>query len=109
MKTLGERIEEKLNERDWNQADLVRKSGVSKAVISVLLSDPSKGLRADSLFAIATALQVDPVWLYTGDTSDEWQAKHGVSEAKSPQPEQKQRKTLPRLKRSQFYPRTFFN
>ncbi|MGN5232180.1 helix-turn-helix domain-containing protein [Aeromonas veronii] len=72
MKTLGERIEEKLNERDWNQADLVRKSGVSKAVISVLLSDPSKGLRADSLYAIAEALRCDPTWLYLGMSSSEW-------------------------------------
>lgn len=109
MNSFRDRLEYMLNERGWKQADLVRKSGVSKAVISVLLSDPSKGLRADSLFSIASALQVDPVWLFTGLTGDEWQAKHGVSEAKASQLKQKQRKTLPRLNRSKFYPRTFFN
>ena len=72
MKSFRERLTYMLNERGWNQADLVRKSGVSKAVISVLLSDPSKGLRADSLYAIAEALRCDPTWLYLGMSSSEW-------------------------------------
>lgn len=72
MKSFRERLTYMLNERGWNQADLVHKSGVSKAVISVLLSDPSKGLRADSLYAIAEALRCDPTWLYLGMSSSEW-------------------------------------
>lgn len=72
MKSFRERLTYMLNERGWDQADLVRKSGVSKAVISVLLSDPSKGLRADSLYAIAEALRCDPTWLYLGMSSSEW-------------------------------------
>ncbi|HDN9804009.1 TPA: helix-turn-helix transcriptional regulator [Aeromonas salmonicida] len=58
-----------LRERGWKQADLVRKSGVSKAVISVLLSDPVKDLRVSSLLSIAKALGCDPLWLYTGKES----------------------------------------
>lgn len=109
MKSFRERLTYMLNERGWNQADLVRKSGVSKPVISRVINNPERDLRATSLFAIATALQVDPVWLFTGLTGDEWKAKHGVSEEKASRLKQKQRKTLPRLNRSKFYPRTFFN
>lgn len=109
MCNLAGRLKSRMDELGWKQADLVRQSGISKAVISVLLSDPDKDMRASSLLSIATALQVDPVWLFTGLTGDEWQAKHGVSEAKASQLKQKQRKTLPRLNRSKFYPRTFFN
>lgn len=109
MKTLGQRIDERREEIGISMAELGRRTGLAKSAISNAINNPERDLKATSLFAIASALQVDPVWLYTGDTSDEWQAKHGATEAKSPQPEQKQRKTLPRLKRSQFYPRTFFN
>ncbi|WP_270828926.1 helix-turn-helix domain-containing protein [Aeromonas sp. QDB20] len=109
MKTLGQRIQERLDELGIKQAGLCRLSGVSKAAMSEIINNSERDLRAVSLFAIASALQVDPVWLYTGQTGDEWQAKHGVSEAKASQLKQKQRKTLPRLNRSKFYPRTFFN
>lgn len=109
MKTIGLRIQERLDTLNLGQVDLARKSGVSKPVISRVINNPERDLRATSLFAIATALQVDPVWLFTGLTGDEWQAKHGVSEAKASQLKQKKRKTLPRLNRSKFYPRTFFN
>ncbi|RWT34369.1 helix-turn-helix domain-containing protein [Aeromonas caviae] len=107
MKTLGQRIKERLSELGVRPAELCRLSGVSKATMSEIINNSERDLRAASLFAIAAALRVDPVWLYTGHTSDEWQAEHGAAEA-SP-PVQKQRKALPRLKRSQFYPRTFFN
>ncbi|MGL4868744.1 MAG: helix-turn-helix domain-containing protein [Aeromonas veronii] len=69
MTSFRDRLKYMLNERDWNQADLARKSGVSKAVISELLSNPSKDLRVSSLLSIARALGCDPLWLYTGKES----------------------------------------
>ncbi|OKA78242.1 DNA-binding protein [Aeromonas salmonicida] len=69
MTSFRDRLEYMLRERGWKQADLVRKSGVSKAVISVLLSDPVKDLRVSSLLSIAKALGCDPLWLYTGKES----------------------------------------
>lgn len=109
MKTLGQRIDERREEIGISMAELGRRTGLAKSAISNAINNPERDLKATSLFAIATALQVDPVWLFTGLTGDEWQAKHGVSEAKASQLKQKQRKTLPRLNRSKFYPRTFFN
>ena len=100
MNQMKDRLARVMAEKGLKQADLVRKSGVSKAVISVLLSDPSKGLRADSLFAIGDALQVDAEWLFRGRTS------HSMAESV---PAPTQRRPLPRLKRSKFYPRAFFN
>ncbi|HHQ4693976.1 helix-turn-helix transcriptional regulator [Aeromonas veronii] len=69
MTSFRDRLGYMLKERGWKQADLVRKSGVSKAVISVLLSDPVKDLRVSSLLSIAKALGCDPLWLYTGKES----------------------------------------
>ncbi|WP_421220342.1 helix-turn-helix domain-containing protein [Aeromonas enteropelogenes] len=69
MTSFRDRLEYMLKERGLKQADLVRKSGVSKAVVSVLLSDPAKDLRVSSLLSIAKALGCDPLWLYTGKES----------------------------------------
>lgn len=69
MTSFRDRLEFMMNERGFKQADLVRKSGVSKAAISVLLSDPLKDLRVSSLLSIAKALGCDPLWLYTGKES----------------------------------------
>mgnify|MGYP001762727628 FL=1 len=49
MTSFRDRLEYMMKERGYKQADLVRKSGISKAVISVLLSDPLKDLRVSSL------------------------------------------------------------
>lgn len=69
MTSFRDRLEYMMKERGFKQADLVRKSGISKAVISVLLSDPLKDLRVSSLLSIAKALGCDPLWLYTGKES----------------------------------------
>ena len=69
MTSFRDRLEYMMKERGYKQADLVRKSGISKAVISVLLSDPLKDLRVSSLLSIAKALGCDPLWLYTGKES----------------------------------------
>lgn len=66
MKSFRDRLDHMMRDRGLKQADLVRKSGISKAVISVLLSDPLRDLRASSLLSIAKALGCDPIWLYTG-------------------------------------------
>ena len=69
MTSFRDRLEYMMKERGYKQADLVRKSGISKAVISVLLSDPLKDLRVSSLLSIAKALGCDPLWLYSGKES----------------------------------------
>ena len=72
MKTLGQRIKERLSELGLRPAELCRLSGVSKAAMSEIINNSERDPRAASLFAIASALQLDPVWLYTGKTGDEW-------------------------------------
>lgn len=69
MDSFKDRLEYMMKERGYKQADLVRKSGISKAVISVLLSDPLKDIRVSSLLSLAKALGCDPLWLYTGKES----------------------------------------
>ncbi|MGU5671196.1 helix-turn-helix domain-containing protein [Aeromonas caviae] len=100
MKTLGQRIEARLAELGIRQVELSRRTGISPAVISRAINNPDRELKAPTLFAIADALQVDAEWLFRG------RASHSVAES-APAPTQ--RRPLPRLKRSKFYPRTFFN
>ena len=69
MTSFSDRLKYMMMERGFSQADLVRKSGVSKAAVSVLLSDPLKDLRVSSLLSISKALGCDPLWLYTGKES----------------------------------------
>lgn len=71
MKTLGQRIKERLSELGLRPAELCRLSGVSKAAMSEIINNSERDPRAASLFAIASALQLDPVWLYIGKTGDE--------------------------------------
>ena len=69
MTSFRDRLKYMMSERGFSQADLVRKSGVSKAAVSIILSDPLKDLRVSSLLSIAKALGCDPLWLYTGKES----------------------------------------
>ncbi len=69
MTSFRDRLEHMMTMRGFKQADLVRKSKISKAAISSLLSDPSKNLRVRSLLSIAKALGCDPLWLFTGKES----------------------------------------
>ncbi|MFM5247068.1 helix-turn-helix domain-containing protein [Aeromonas caviae] len=100
MNQMKDRLARVMAEKGLKQADLARKSGVSKPVISRVINNPERDLRATSLFAIADALQVDAEWLFRGRTS------HSMAESV---PAPTQRRPLPRLKRSQFYPRAFFH
>ncbi|MFQ2373379.1 helix-turn-helix domain-containing protein [Aeromonas caviae] len=81
MKTLGQRIKDKMNERGFKQADLSRESGISKAVISTILSAQDKDLRASSLYDLARALRCDPTLLYIGVSSTEWLEEINKAEA----------------------------
>lgn len=72
MKTLGQRIDERREEIGISMAELGRRTGIAKSAISNAINNPERDLKATSLFAIASALQLDPVWLYTGKTGDEW-------------------------------------
>ena len=72
MKTLGQRIDERREEIGISMAELGRRTGIAKSAISNAINNPERDLKATSLFAIASALQLDPVWLYIGKTGDEW-------------------------------------
>ncbi|MDO2950576.1 helix-turn-helix domain-containing protein [Aeromonas simiae] len=70
MKNFAERLDARMKELKISAAELSRRAGVSKAVISRMLSDPSREIRASSLISIAKQLKVDPVWLFLGRSAD---------------------------------------
>ena len=70
MKNFAERLEARMKEMGVTPADLSRKSGVSKAVISRMLNEPGREIRASSLMSIGKALRIDPVWLFLGRSAD---------------------------------------
>lgn len=70
MKNFAERLETRMKELGISAAELSRKTGVSKAVISRMLSDPGREIRASSLMSIAKQLRIDPVWLFLGRSAD---------------------------------------
>ncbi|MFR9719908.1 helix-turn-helix domain-containing protein [Aeromonas diversa] len=70
MKNFAERLEARMQELKISPAELSRRTGVSKSVISRMLSDPSREIRASSLMSIAKQLKVDPVWLFLGRSAD---------------------------------------
>lgn len=67
--TIGDRLRAKRRERDWSQAELARRSGVSQGTIGNIESGTRSSPR--KLLAIAEALSVDPYWLETGRTARE--------------------------------------
>lgn len=56
-------LRKELDVRDWTQADLSRRSGVSTGQIARLLSG-ERGLGPDSILAIAKALKLPPEEVY---------------------------------------------
>lgn len=70
MKNFSERLEARMKETNVSAADLSRKTGISKAVISRMLNEPGREIRASSLMSVGKALKVDPVWLYLGRSAD---------------------------------------
>lgn len=66
MTTISGRIKTLILEQEINSKDLSIKSGVPQATISTLLNGKVKDIKADTLYKIATALDVGMHWLYTG-------------------------------------------
>ena len=69
--TLGERIEQQLLAIDMNPSELSRLSGISQSTLSRIIGD-DRSVKANVLFTIASILQLDPVYLFTGLTTDNW-------------------------------------
>ncbi|MEJ1414262.1 MAG: LexA family transcriptional regulator [Candidatus Sedimenticola sp. (ex Thyasira tokunagai)] len=65
MKTLAQRIKEKREEKGMSQDALAEEAGVSQPLIHKLES--GKALETRKLTQIASALNVSPQWLATGD------------------------------------------
>lgn len=70
MKNFAERLQERMKELHVSAAELSRRTGISPAVVSRILSEPGREIRASSLMSIAKQLKVDPVWLYLGRSAD---------------------------------------
>ncbi|WP_421263812.1 helix-turn-helix domain-containing protein [Aeromonas sp. 600527] len=70
MKNFAERLEARMKEMNVNAAELSRKTGISKAVISRMLSEPGREIRASSLMSVGKVLKIDPVWLFLGRSAD---------------------------------------
>ena len=49
-----------LSKKSVNRSDVARKTGISKTRLSELSNNPSTKLRADELYLIALAIDVDP-------------------------------------------------
>ncbi|MGU5575429.1 helix-turn-helix domain-containing protein [Aeromonas caviae] len=62
----SQRLEARMKELHVSAAELSRKTGISPAALSRLLSEPGREIRASSLMSIAKQLKVDPVWLFLG-------------------------------------------
>lgn len=70
MANIGDWIASELAKRDWSQADLSRKAGLSRAAISNLVSG-NRGLGKDTALSIAKAFNVpDDVLRAAGDLPD---------------------------------------
>jgi transcriptional regulator with XRE-family HTH domain len=64
MDTLSAWLTEELRKRDWTQADLARKSGISRQVISRYINQERTKPDEDILAALAHALGYPPEILY---------------------------------------------
>lgn len=60
--TLGDKIRSLLAERQMNQADLVRMTGISKATVSELINNKQKSTSLELSRKIAKALRVSPMY-----------------------------------------------
>lgn len=55
----GEWLQKELEKREWSQTDLSRRSGVSTSQITRLIKG-ERGVRDETLYALATALHLPP-------------------------------------------------
>jgi transcriptional regulator with XRE-family HTH domain len=71
----------------YSQADLSRESGVADSLLSRIENEERPSLAAETLFRLATALQVRPEWLWRGtgpmmaDGSDDMTSHEVLAEA----------------------------
>jgi len=63
------RLRQAMKENGMNQAELASLCGLSEGLISGLVNNPQKDLRASSLIAVAYALDRDPLELYLGQVN----------------------------------------
>lgn len=63
----GQRIKELLNERGMAPAELSRKTGISKAAVSLWLKGETKELKGDNLIKVAQLFGVNAKWLQSGE------------------------------------------
>lgn len=73
--------------RGYSQADLARRSGVADSLLSRIENEERPSLAAETLFRLATALDVRPEWLWRGtgpmlaDGSDDMTAHEALADA----------------------------
>lgn len=66
MTNLPERINLLLSENHWSAAELARQAGVSRAAVSDWRNGSVKTLTAEVASRLATACNVDAIWVATG-------------------------------------------
>jgi transcriptional regulator with XRE-family HTH domain len=74
VESFSDRLKGMMKNLGMQQNELAKKTGLSKGIISMLINEPDRDLRVSSLLALAKALRVDPLWLYTGISSSEYAA-----------------------------------
>lgn len=67
--SFNERVRSKMEEQGLGVSEIARRAGISKSLVSNLLSNPLKDVRVSTLFGLAKALSCDPIELYTGRPS----------------------------------------
>ena len=67
MKTLRERLEWALGHAKINQAELARQARITRGAVSLWFNGTTKTLEGENLTRAATALDVNPHWLATGE------------------------------------------
>ena len=77
--TLGQRLIQRRTELGMTQEQLSEKSGFTRVGISKIELDLTKNARADTLFALAKALQCNPQWLLDGKGEKELNQASSVS------------------------------
>lgn len=93
---IKDRLKEALDRKGWKAVDLVEASGVPKSAISFYLAGKSKP-KADRLYIIAQALDVNEAWLLGYDLPKERTPEHKKNDQLA--------KLIVRLKRDE----NFFN
>ncbi len=68
METVGERVRSSRERRIMTQGDLANAAGLALVTINRLENDAIEHPRPGTIRKVATALNVDPVWLMFGES-----------------------------------------